>query len=70
MAPSAEALEAALISAANAIFKAEPDETTVNKVRKQAESDLDLDDDFFLGAKWKSRSKNVIKEHVVSSVAG
>lgn len=65
MAPSAKKLEAALLKATNQIFQAEPDATTVNKVRKQAESDLDLDEDFFLSGEWKSKSKSIIKTQVV-----
>lgn len=65
MAPSAKKLEAALVAATNTVFQAEPDATTVNKVRKQAEIDLDLDENFFTSTEWKSKSKNLIKERVV-----
>ena len=66
MAPSTKKLRAALIDATCQIFQAEPDATTVNKVRKQAEADLSLDDGFFASAEWKQSSKQIIKDHVVS----
>lgn len=65
MASSTERLAAALLKATDEIFQAEPDATTVNKVRKQAESDLGLEEDFFLSAEWKSKSKSLIKGQVV-----
>lgn len=66
MAPSAKKLEAALIDATCQVFKAEPDATTVNKVRRQAEENLGMEDGFFAGAQWKLKSKSLIKEYVVS----
>ena len=70
MAPSAKNLEAALVEATNKVFLADPDNTTVNKVRKQAEEDLDLEEGFFANEEWKSKSKSIVKEHVVSFPRG
>lgn len=66
MAPSAKTLEAALVDATCEVFKAKPDATSVNKVRRQAEENLGLDEGFFAGAQWKQKSKSLIKEYVVS----
>lgn len=66
MAPSAKKLETALIDATCQVFKAEPDATSVNKVRRQAEENLELEDGFFAGGQWKQKSKSLIKEYVVS----
>jgi hypothetical protein len=66
MAPSATKLEAALVEGTAEMFRAEPDATTVNKVRKHVEEKLDLEEGFFTGGDWKQKSKNLIKEHVVS----
>lgn len=65
---SDEKLEAALIQATCDVFKAEPDATTVNKVRKQTEENLDLEEGFLAGEEWKSKSKGLIKEYVVSCI--
>lgn len=66
MAPSEKELEAALIDATCAVYEAEPDATSVNKVRKQAEDKLGLEDGFFADGDWKSKSKEIIKKYVVS----
>lgn len=66
MAPAPEKLEEALIEGTCQVFAAEPDATTVNKVRKHVEDSLDLEDGFFTGDDWKQRSKALIKEYVVS----
>lgn len=65
MAPSSKKLKSALVDATVQVFNAEPDATTVNKVRKQAETNLSLEPGFFSGAEWKQSSKDLIKEHVV-----
>lgn len=67
MAPPAKKLESALIDATCQVFEAEPDATSVNKVRKQAEENLALEDGFFAAGNWKQKSKNLIKEYVVST---
>lgn len=66
MAPSKKELEGALIKGTQAVFKEDPDTTSVNKVRKHVEEELDLEEGFFTGETWKQRSKELIKEHVVS----
>jgi len=64
MAPSKKELEEALIAATCSVFAADPETTTVNKVRKQAEGDNDLEDGFFRSEQWKGRSKELITEYV------
>lgn len=66
MAPSAKALREALIEGTCDVFKLEPDTTSVNKVRHHVEQKLGLEGDFFSGKDWKQKSKEVIKEYVVS----
>lgn len=66
MAPSAEALEVAIQQGTADIFAAEPDATTVNKVRKHVEATLNLKEGFFTSPEWKQRSKDLIKGLVVS----
>lgn len=66
MAPSAKALKEALIEGTCAVFKLEPDATSVNKVRHHVEQKLSLEEDFFSGQDWKQKSKEIIKEYVVS----
>jgi hypothetical protein len=65
MSLSTKELEEALIDGTHQIFTAEPDATTVNKVRKHVEETLNLDDGFFTTEDWKQRSKALIKEYVV-----
>ncbi len=60
MAPSATQLEAALVDAANDIFRANRSGLTVNAVRKRVESYLGLDDGFFQTDDWKAKSKDII----------
>lgn len=67
MAPSAAKLEAALIEATCDVYKTDPDATTVNKVRRQTEEQLDLDEGFFADGEWKQKSKSIIKKYVVST---
>jgi hypothetical protein len=65
MAPSAKNIEQALVDGTCAVYRAEPDATSVNKVRKHVTDELDLDEEFFASAKWKAKSKTIIKETVV-----
>ena len=69
MAPSKKELEEALIAATCSVFAADPETTTVNKVRKQAEGDNDLEDGFFRSEQWKGRSKELITEYVVRLIS-
>ncbi|KAM3516163.1 hypothetical protein MY11210_000185 [Beauveria gryllotalpidicola] len=64
MTPSAKALKEALIDGTCAVFKLEPDATSVNKVRHHVEQKLSLEEDFFSGNDWKQKSKEIIKEYV------
>ncbi|PON30403.1 hypothetical protein TGAM01_v200842 [Trichoderma gamsii] len=64
MAPSAAKLKEALIDGTCEIYKAEPDGTSVNKVRRHVEEKLGLEDGFFTSDAWKQKSKTVIKEQV------
>ncbi|KHN97177.1 transcriptional regulator [Metarhizium album ARSEF 1941] len=64
MAPSTNQLEAALIDGTYHVFTAEPDATTVNKVRKHVEESLHLEEGFFAGEDWKQKSKVLIKQYV------
>lgn len=66
MGPSVKELEAALIEGTYQVFSTDPDATTVNAVRRHVENSQGLEDEFFLSEEWKQRSKNVIKEYVVS----
>ena len=66
MAPSDDDIEQALLDATYQVYRAAPDDTSVNKVRKQAEENLGLDDGFFASGEWKKKSKDVIKARVVS----
>ncbi|KAF4957715.1 hypothetical protein FGADI_2954 [Fusarium gaditjirri] len=70
MAPSEDKIEEALLDATYQIYQATPDETTVNKVRKQTEENLSLDEGFFSNAEWKQRSKNLIKDRVEKLMDG
>lgn len=65
MAPSKKELEKALVEGTKAVFTEDPDATSVNKVRKHVEEKLDLDEGFFTCPEWKSKSKEIIKKHVV-----
>ncbi|KAL7918756.1 hypothetical protein ACQKWADRAFT_303258 [Trichoderma austrokoningii] len=64
MAPSAAKLKEALIDGTCEIYKAEPDGTSVNKVRRHVEEKLGLEDGFFTSGTWKQKSKTIIKEQV------
>lgn len=65
MALSEKELEKALVEGTREVFTEDPDATSVNKVRKHVEDKLDLDEGFFTGPDWKSKSKEIIKKHVV-----
>jgi hypothetical protein len=67
MAPSTKAIETALVDGTVDVFRAEPDETTVNKVRRHVEDKLELGENFLSSAKWKQKSKELIKTTVVST---
>ncbi|PNP56691.1 hypothetical protein THARTR1_03387 [Trichoderma harzianum] len=64
MAPSAAQLKAALIEGTREVYRAEPDGTSVNKVRRRVEEKLGLEDGFFTSETWKQKSKTIIKEQV------
>ena len=66
MAPSGKEVEQALIDGTCRVFEAEPDATTVNKVRKEVEQHLNVEEGFLSSDSWKSKSKNLIKQYVVS----
>lgn len=66
MAPSAAKLKEALIEGTREVYQAEPDGTSVNKVRRLVEEKLGLEDGFFTSEAWKQKSKTIIKEQVVS----
>ncbi|KAG9501043.1 hypothetical protein J7337_006726 [Fusarium musae] len=70
MAPLEDEIEQALLDATYQVYQATPDETTVNKVRKQTEENLSLDDGFFSSAEWKQKSKSLIKERVEKLMDG
>ncbi|PNY28859.1 Uncharacterized protein TCAP_01214 [Tolypocladium capitatum] len=64
MAPSTKKLEQALIDGTSEVFSAEPDGTSVNKVRRHVEERLGLEEGFFAGGNWKQKSKALIKQYV------
>ncbi|KND89410.1 hypothetical protein TOPH_06070 [Tolypocladium ophioglossoides CBS 100239] len=64
MAPSTKKLEQALIDGTSEVFNAEPDGTSVNKVRRHVEEKLGLEEGFFTSGNWKQKSKALIKEYV------
>ncbi|KAH0493035.1 hypothetical protein TgHK011_007958 [Trichoderma gracile] len=64
MAPSAAKLKEALIEGTREVYQAEPDATSVNKVRRHVEEKLGLEDGFFTSETWKQKSKTIIKEQV------
>lgn len=66
MAPSAAKLKEALIEGTREVYQAEPDATSVNKVRRHVEEKLGLENGFFTSETWKQKSKTIIKEQVVS----
>ncbi|KAJ4136246.1 hypothetical protein NW768_003855 [Fusarium equiseti] len=70
MAPSNDEIRQALLDATYQVYQATPDETTVNKVRKQTEENLGLDDGFLSSDDWKKKSKDIIKERVEKLMDG
>ncbi|PTB61959.1 hypothetical protein BBK36DRAFT_1189849 [Trichoderma citrinoviride] len=64
MAPSAAKLKEALVEGTREVYQAEPDGTSVNKVRRHVEEKLGLEDGFFTSDAWKQKSKTIIKEQV------
>ncbi|RGP78084.1 transcription factor [Fusarium longipes] len=70
MAPTDDEIEQALLDATYQVYQANPDETTVNKVRKQTEQDLGLDDGFLASDDWKKKSKELIKQRVEKLMDG
>lgn len=64
MAPAKE-IEEALMYGTLEVFTADPDSTTVNKVRQHVEEKLSLDQGFLSNDDWKGKSKELIKEYVV-----
>ncbi|KAJ4024316.1 hypothetical protein NW752_002884 [Fusarium irregulare] len=70
MAPSSDEIRQALLDATYQVYQATPEETTVNKVRKQTEENLGLDDGFLSSEDWKKKSKDIIKERVEKLMDG
>ncbi|KAF5017304.1 hypothetical protein F66182_10776 [Fusarium sp. NRRL 66182] len=70
MAPSDNEIEQALLDSTYQVYKASPDETSVNKVRKQAEENLGLENGFLSSDEWKQKSKALIKERVTKLLDG
>lgn len=66
MSQSDEQLEEELRAQVRHVWQNERDVLTVNHIRKTAEEKLELDEGFFSLEPWKSRSKSLIKETVVS----
>ena len=66
MAPSESELVLQLKSSVKTFFVSDRDQLTVKKVRSAVEEELDLETGFFLSPEWKDKSKQIIKEHVVS----
>ncbi|CAG2008185.1 unnamed protein product, partial [Fusarium graminearum] len=70
MAPSNDEIEQALLDATYEIYQSHPDDTTVNKVRKQTEENLSLEDGFLSSGDWKKKSKELIKQRVEKLMEG
>lgn len=68
--PSSLAIEQGLRATVARIFRsANHDNLTIKRVRKAAEEELELPDDFFKNSKdWKDRSKDLITAEVVCRV--
>lgn len=65
--PPEKVLTAELVTTVRGIYhSAEHDQLSVNLVRQRVESKLGLEDGFFKDGHWKAKSKNVIKDAVVS----
>jgi hypothetical protein len=59
-------LAAELVSAVKEIYGSDVP-VTVNGVRQRVEETLDLDEGFFKEGNWKDKSKQIIKDAVVST---
>ncbi|KAF4449755.1 transcription factor [Fusarium austroafricanum] len=70
MAPSDDEIEKVLLDTTYQVYQASPDETSVNKVRKQAEEILGLEEGFLLSSEWKQKSKTLIKERAEKLMEG
>ncbi|KAM0240492.1 hypothetical protein ACHAPO_002392 [Fusarium lateritium] len=70
MAPSNDEIEQALLDATYQVYQSDPDDTTVNKVRKQTEENLSLEDGFLSSDDWKKKSKELIKQRVEKLMDG
>lgn len=65
--PSDQVLEGELRRATREIFFSDQRSAlSVNLVRKRAQENFDLPDDFFFSDSWKARSKIIVKQLVVS----
>lgn len=67
--PPDAVLEQALRKAVNQVYKdGNLEDLTVKRIRKLAEGELDLPDDFYkTDTPWKERSKHVIQSEVVGA---
>lgn len=65
MPPNKQTIEEALKYSTYEVFNADPDATSVNKVRQHVELKLSLDEGFLSNGDWKHKSKEIIKEYVV-----
>ena len=65
MAPSEKILIEKLKLTVVSFFQNDRDNLSVKKVRTAVESELDLDQGFFLSPAWKEKSKKIIVNHVV-----
>jgi len=64
--PSDKVIEGELRRATREIFYSnERAALSVNLVRKRAQDNFDLADDFFLSDSWKTKSKTIVKQLVV-----
>ncbi|KAF4979852.1 hypothetical protein FZEAL_4018 [Fusarium zealandicum] len=70
MAPSDQEIEQALLDGTYQVYRIAPEDTSVNKVRKQAEQSLGLEDGFLSGGNWKQKSKVLIKGRVEKLLDG
>lgn len=69
MGPSVKDLEAAMRNAVEEVYRSDnQNNLTVRFVRDKVESELGLDQGFFLKPDWKDRSKTLIKSWAVSMI--
>lgn len=66
MAPSDKEIEDAILQGTCEVYENDPSDTSVNKVRKHVEEKLSLEDGSLSNGEWKTKSKNLIKQRVVS----